>query len=156
MSTVSPASAQRQASPDPSAPVPPTIAILRFTEPPGRSEFPSLLAGPFETPKAAGESRFDEASGRRLEHRTDRGTDGPADIEGGGDGGIFDLELGRRFDEQLPGAPADHGYAGGADGMAFGNQAAGRVDGAFAVDARLAVDPVLGAAAEGRLAEHFG
>ncbi len=56
--------------------------------------------------------------------------------------GVLHLQLGRDLAEQLPGAPADHRDAGGADRVALGDQPARGVDRALAADAGLAVAPV--------------
>src|ERR1035437_7181148 len=92
---------------------------------------------------------------RRPQHGAHAGADGAAAIEGRGGARIWRLQTGRRFTEQLECAPADHGDAGGADGVSLGDQPAGCIDGALAIGRRLALDPVLGALAGLGFADHF-
>src|ERR1017187_1943208 len=90
-----------------------------------------------------------------AQHRADAGADGAADVESGGQLWLLDLQFRGGFPQQLKRAPADHGDAGGADGVAFGNQTARSVDAAFAIRPRLSVHPVLRAAPRFGFANHF-
>jgi len=85
----------------------------------------------------------------------DGGAEGAADVESGGEFGVWDLELLGDFVEELLGGPADHGDACCADGVALGDESAGGVDAAVAGGRGEAFRPVVGAVAGAGFAEDF-